>query len=163
MLVSGLVLSGCSSPTPTSTPAQGPEMGKLAPDFQLSNLDGQSVSLSDFRGKPVLLNFWASWCGPCRFEMPFIQTIYEEWTGKGLVVLTVNLQESPARVREFVETLGLSFPVLLATSQDVPLVYNIRSIPTTFFIDRDGVIQDIKIGAFSSVAEIERRLGKIMP
>jgi len=159
MLVSGLVLFGCSSPAT----APGPEMGKLAPDFQLSSLDEQSVSLSDFRGKPVLLNFWASWCDPCRFEMPFIQTIYEEWTGKGLVVLAVNLQESPARVREFMETLGLSFPVLLATSQDVPLEYNIRSIPTTFFIDKDGVIQDMKIGAFSSVAEIERRLGKIMP
>ncbi|TET66561.1 MAG: TlpA family protein disulfide reductase [Dehalococcoidia bacterium] len=157
MLASGLVSAGCSSST------QGPEIGKLAPDFQLSNLDGQVVSLGDFRGKPVLLNFWASWCGPCRYEMPFLQEIYQAWSGKGLVVLTVNLQENPSRVKEFVEEFGLSFPVLLATSQEVPLAYNIRGIPATFFIDKNGIIQDIKIGAFSSRAEIEQRLIKIMP
>jgi len=156
-------MAGCASPATAPTLAQGPAIGKLAPDFQLSSLDGQSISLSDFRGKPVLLNFWASWCGPCRLEMPFIQQIYEEWSDKGLVVLTVNLQEDPGRVKEFVESFGLSFPVLLATNQEVPLAYNIRGIPATFFIDKNGIIQDIKIGAFSSGAEIERRLGKIIP
>ena len=162
LLLSGLVMAGCSSPASTPTLAQGPTIGKLAPDFELANLDGQSISLSAFRGKPVLLNFWASWCGPCRLEMPFIQQIYEEWSDKGLVVLTVNLQEDPDRVKEFVESLDLSFPVLLATNQEVPLAYNIRGIPATFFIDKNGIIQDIKIGAFSSGAEIERRLGKII-
>ncbi len=161
MLASGLLMAGCSSPT--SAPAQGPQIGKLAPDFKLPNLDGQVVSLGDFRGKPVLLNFWASWCGPCRYEMPFLQEIYQAWSGKGLVVLTVNLQENPSRVKEFVEEFGLSFPVLLATSQEVPLAYNIRGIPATFFIDKNGIIQDIKIGAFSSRVEIEQRLIKIMP
>lgn len=157
MLASGLVTAGCSGST------QGPEIGKLAPDFQLSNLDGQVVSLGDFRGKPVLLNFWASWCSPCRYEMPFLQEIYQAWSGKGLVVLAVDLQENPSRVKEFVEEFGLSFPVLLATGQEVPLAYNIRGIPATFFIDKNGIIQDMKIGAFSSRAEIERRLIKIMP
>ena len=157
MLVSGLVMVGCSSP------AQGPQIGKLAPDFKLSNLEGQSVSLGDFRGKPVLLNFWASWCGPCRYEMPFIQEIYEEWSDKGLIILTVNLQENPSQVKEFVESFGFSFPVLLATNREVPLAYNIRGIPATFFIDKDGIIQDIKIGAFAGKTEIESRLSKIMP
>ncbi|MFQ5996248.1 MAG: TlpA family protein disulfide reductase [Dehalococcoidales bacterium] len=159
ILVLALVMAGCSSPTST----QSAQIGKPAPDFKLSNLEGQSVSLSDFRGRPVLLNFWASWCGPCRYEMPFIQEIHEKWSAKGLVVLTVNLQEDPSLVKEFMEDLGLSFPVLLATNQEVSLAYNLRGIPTTFFIDKDGIIQDRKVGAFTGSAEIESRLIKIMP
>jgi len=160
VLVSGLVMAGCSGSS--SGPAQGPEIGKLAPDFQLSNLDGQVISLGDFRGQPVLLNFWASWCGPCRYEMPFLQEIFEGSSDTGLVILAVDLQENPSRVKEFVEEFGLSFPVLLATNQEVPLAYNIRGIPATFFIDKNGIIQDIKIGAFSSPMEIGIRLRKIM-
>lgn len=155
----GLVMTGCSS----STPTQGPEIGKLAPDFELSSLDGQVVSLSDFRGKPVFLNFWATWCGPCRFEMPFIQEMYEGLSSEGLVVLAVNLREDPARVREFVATFGFTFPVLLAADPEVPLAYNIRGIPATFFIDENGIIQDIKIGAFASEVEMASRLNNIMP
>ena len=154
-------MASCSSPSP----AQSPQVGKLAPDFELPGLDGQAVSLSGLRGKPVLINFWASWCEPCRFEMPFIQEIYEGWTGKtpSLVILTINLGESPSRVERFMERYGLSFPVLLDTSQNVALEYNIRGIPTTFFIDKDGIIQDIKIGAFLNRTEIEMRLSKIIP
>ena len=158
---SGVLFSGCTSSGPTLD--YGPEIGKLAPDFKLTGLDGQEVSLSDFRGKPVLLNFWATWCGPCRIEMPFLQEIYEEWTGKGLVVLAVNLQENPTTVKQFVENAGLTFPVLLSPGNKVPLAYNIRGIPATFFIDADGVIRDIKIGAFSGAGEIESKLAKIMP
>ncbi|MFQ6122048.1 MAG: redoxin domain-containing protein [Dehalococcoidales bacterium] len=157
----GLVMAGCSaSPTPT----QDSQAGKLAPDFQLQSLDGQTVSLSDFRGKPVFLNFWASWCEPCRVEMPFIQEIYQdkEWADKGLVILGINLGENPSRVKQFMESYGLSFPTLLDTDQNVALKYNIRFIPTTFFIDKDGIIQDIKLGAFSGRAEIEERLDKIV-
>ena len=121
------------------------------------------MSLSGFRGQPVLLNFWATWCGPCQMEMPFLQDVYERWSGKGLVMLAVNLQEDPAKVRAFVESAGHTFPVLLASSNEVPLAYNVRGIPATFFIDADGVIRDIKIGAFLTVGEIESKLVKIMP
>jgi len=152
---SSSLLAGCSN--------SGPEIGKTAPDFTLKGLDGQEVSLSDFRGKPVLLNFWASWCGPCLIEMPFLQVIYEKWTGKGLVLLAVNLQEDPAKVKEFIDDAGYTFPVLLAPGNKVPLSYNIRGIPATFFIDADGVIRDIKIGAFFGMGEIESKLAKIMP
>lgn len=178
--VSGLILAGCVSSTPTPpapappapaptppvpAPAQGPQVGKLAPDFKLQSLDGQTVSLGDFRGNPVLINFWATWCPPCRFEMPFLQEIYEdkEWSDKGLVILAIDIGENPSVVKEFMESFGLSFTVLLDTNQDVALEYNIRAIPTTFFIDKDGIIQDIKVGAFSSKTEIERRLIKIIP
>jgi len=159
-LVSGVVITGCSSPSP----AQSPQVGKLAPDFELSGLDGQAVSLSALRGKPVLISFWATWCEPCRFEMPFIQEVYEGWTGKtpSLVILAINLGENPSRVERFMEEYGLSFPVLLDANQDVTEKYNIRVIPATFFIDKDGIIQDIKFGAFLSKAEIEMRLSKII-
>ena len=151
------------TPSPTPQPTQGTRVGNLAPDFELPNLNGQSVSLSDFRGKPVLVNFWASWCGPCRFEMPFIQEIYEGWSDKGLVVLAIDMGESPSTVKDFIQSHNFSFPVLLDTNQDVALQYNIRAIPATFFIDKDGIIQGTKVGAFSSKAEIEKSLGKIIP
>ena len=156
-----LSLSGCAGSGTESE--SGPEIGKLAPDFTLKGLDGQEVTLSSLRGKAVLLNFWASWCGPCRIEMPFFQEIYEKWTGGQLVLLAVNLQEDPGEVREFVESAGYSFPVLLTSGNEVPLSYNVRNIPATFFIDADGVIRDIKIGTFLGIGDIESRLVKIMP
>lgn len=152
----GLGLAGCSSSE------MAPEVGNLAPDFQLSTLDGQSVSLSDFRGRPVLVNFWASWCGPCRYEMPFLQRIHEEQAANGLVVLGVNLGESPDEIREFMADFGLSFTMLLDSRQDVALMYNVRGIPTTLLIDEDGVIRYRKVGAFATMKELETALGKIM-
>ena len=158
VLTSGLVMAGCSS---SST--QGVEVGDLAPDFQLQNLDGQTISLGNLRGKPVLINFWATWCGPCRGEMPYIQEIYEEWTNKGLVVLTINMGESSSKAEEFRQSYNLSFTVLLDAKQDVAQKYNIQYIPTTFFLDKDGIIQDKVIGAFQNKTQIENKLSKIMP
>jgi len=155
ILTTVLLVAGCS--------AQGSQVGELAPDFQLPNLEGQSISLSDFRGEPVLVNFWASWCGPCIYEMPFIQEVYEEWSASGLVVLAINKGESLSTAKDFMQSDNYSFPVLLDISQDVALEYNIRGIPTTFFIDKDGIIQAIKVGAFSSRAEIEMMLSEIIP
>ena len=152
----GLV-AGCSA---DSAPTQAPLVGSLAPDFQLPDLDGQAVSLSDFRGKPVLINFWASWCGPCLYEMPYIQEVFEdeEWSDKGLIILAVNLGEDPPVVTKFMAAYGFSFPVLLDVKQVVAQEYNIRGIPASFFIDKGGIIRDIKIGAFSGKPEIEWRL-----
>ena len=163
ILTSGLLITGCSPPSQPGGPAQGPQVGKLAPDFKLENLDGQSVSLSDFRGKPVLINFWASWCGPCRAEMPYIQQIYEEWSDKGLEVLAIDIGESSSKVKEFLQSQGLSIPVLLDTEKNVAQEYNITGIPTTFFIDKDGIIQEKVIGAFPSKGAIEERLNQIVP
>ncbi|MFC1930868.1 TlpA family protein disulfide reductase [Chloroflexota bacterium] len=157
VLLLGLLMGGCSGST------AAPVAGKPAPDFQLSTLDGQSVSLSDFQGNPVLLNFWATWCGPCRLEIPFLQLTYEEWADKGLVILAVDVGEKQSSVKEFIEQFGSTFPVLLDPRQEVALMYNIRALPTTFFIDANGKIQDIHVGAFPSTAAIERRLVKIIP
>ncbi len=161
ILVGSMIVLGCSI---GQSPARGPEIGNLAPDFQLDNLDGQPVALSDFRGKPVLVNFWASWCPPCRAEMPFIQDTFADrkWADEGLVVIAIDIGESPSTVREFVKNYGLTFPVLLDVTRDVSLEYYVRGIPTTFLIDRDGIIREIKIGAFSGKLEIERSLEKII-
>ncbi len=165
ILTAGLLIAGCSSPSKPEGSGQAPQVGKLAPDFQLAGLDGQAVSLSDFRGRPVFLNFWATWCGPCRHEMPFIQEIFEEkeWSDKGLVILAIDIGESSTQVREFIESNSLFFPVLLDTDKEVASEYNIRGIPTSFFIDKDGIIQVMKIGAFPSKAAIEKDLDKIIP
>ena len=158
LLTSGLLITGCSADS-----NQVPEIGKTAPNFQLKNPSGQTVSLGDFQGKPILINFWATWCSPCREEMPYIQEIYNEWSDRGLVVLTINLGEEPAQVEEFFQSLELSFPVLLDAKKDVAQKYGIQYIPTTFFIDKDGIIQEKIIGAFSGKAQIEMGLSKIIP
>ena len=164
-----LLLASCSAgPEPLdgkspAVPVKGTQINNLAPDFQLQSLDGQTISLSDLRGKPVLINFWASWCPPCREEMPYLQEIYEEWTDKGLVVLAINIGESSSTAEEFIQSYNLSFTVLLDTEQDIAQRYNITGIPTTLFVDKDGIIQDKVIGAFQSTAQIENRLSKIIP
>ena len=160
-LIGSTITSGCSV---GSDPARGPDIGKLAPDFQLDNLDGQSVSLSEFWGKPVLVNFWASWCPPCRSEMPFIQDTFtdKKWVDEELVVLAIDIGESPSTVSEFAKEYGLTFHILLDVARDVSLEYYVRAMPTTFFIDRGGIIREIRIGPFSSMTEIERSLRKII-
>ncbi len=155
ILTLALILNSC-------LPETGTQVGNQAPDFQLQDLDGNTVSLSELRGSPVMLNFWASWCGPCRAEMPYIQQIYDEWQDQGLVVLTINLRESQATVRQFMEDLGLTFPALLDTNNAVTDLYNVTAIPTTFFIDGDGVIQAMKVGSFPSKEAIEVYLSQII-
>ena len=140
-----------------------PQVGKPAPDFELPDLSGQSVSLGDLQGKPVLVNFWATWCGPCVYEMPYIQEVHDEWEGKDLVVLAINVGEGSSEVQQFMEDNNLSFPVLLDTNGKLAEIYSIRGIPTTIFIDMEGVIQAMKIGAFPSKAAIEENLSKIIP
>ena len=156
MLTSGLLMTSCAIGSEIAT------VGKAAPNFQLQNLDGQSISLSDLKGKPMLINFWATRCPPCVFEMPYMQEIHNEWSGKGLILLTINIGDSSSEVEEFLQNHNLSLPVLLDTKLDVAQKYNTRYIPTTFFIDKDGIIQAKVIGAFPNKAAIESRLGEIM-
>ena len=155
VLTPGLVMAGCS---PSSA-----QVGEPAPDFELQNLDGQTVSLGNLRGKPVLINFWKTTCPSCVSEMPYIQEIYEEWSDQGLLVLAINIGEGSSKVEEFMQGNNLSFTVLLDTRQDIAYKYNFRYIPTTFFIDKDGIIQDKIIGAFQNKTQIENRLSKIIP
>ena len=158
MLASVLLINGCAAGAKTSA-----RVGELAPNFKLQDLEGQSVALSNLKGKPLLLNFWTTWCPPCRSEMPYIQQVYDEWSDKRLMVLAINIGESSAKAKEFMQSYGLSFPVLLDTNEKIAQIYNIGNIPTTYFIDRDGIIQVKIIGAFPSKAEIEKNLSEIIP
>ncbi|MCJ7605725.1 MAG: TlpA family protein disulfide reductase [Dehalococcoidales bacterium] len=148
-----LVMAGCSSGSGGNLPAPG----RAAPDFELTSLAGQTVALSELRGSPVVLNFWATWCGPCRLEMPFLQMVHDSdaWRQEGLVVMGVNIQETAELVEMFMTDFGLTFPVLLDFSGNTARQYNISGIPATFFIDKGGIIQKIKVGAYTNIAALE--------
>ncbi|MDD4859967.1 MAG: TlpA disulfide reductase family protein [Dehalococcoidales bacterium] len=155
LLIASFIIPGCSS---------NDSKENTAPDFALRGLDGKGVSLSQFKGQPVLLNFWATWCGPCRAEMPYLNDLYldKEWSDKGLQILAVSSGEPAERVEQFLKENGLSLPVLLDTTQSVSQDFHIQYLPTTFFIDKDGIIKNIKIGAFASKQEIENGLKQIV-
>ena len=114
---------------------------KVSPrDFSLSLLEGETKSLSSYKGKVVFLNFWATWCGPCRVEMPSMEALYNKFSDKGLEILAVNSGEDQATVRSFMKNEGFSFSALLDLDGRVSANYGVQAIPTTFLIDRDGMI-----------------------
>lgn len=124
---------------------QVPAEKSPAPDFQLQTLDGSSVKLSDLRGHPVLINFWATWCGPCQLEMPLIEQYYKKYN-PDLIVLAVNNDEPESDVQAFVTNHKLTFPVLLDPGAKVEDLYHVRAFPTTFFVDKSGTIRYQHIG-----------------
>ena len=111
-----------------------------APDFELESLEGDMTALHSFRGKVVFLNFWATWCPPCRAEMPSMQKLYDNFKAEGLVVLGVDLQEGKDKVAKFMKKYDLSFPVVLDVAGRVGQQYSVRSIPSTYIIDRNGKV-----------------------
>jgi len=114
---------------------------KVSPrDFSLSLPEGETKSLGSYKGKVVFLNFWATWCGPCRVEMPSMEAVYKEFSDKGLEILAVNCAEDNATVSSYMKSEGFTFPALLDLDGRVSSYYGVQSIPTTFLIDRDGMI-----------------------
>jgi peroxiredoxin len=142
-----------------STPVRvGPEIGERAPDFKLLSLDGKETSLSQYRGKIVMLNFWQSSCSACASETPYIQAVFEGWPADKLEILALSVEERAIFVQTFLNTRALTFPVLLDSNGDVSDTYQVASFPTTFFIDTDGIIRAKKTGHFTSQTEIENML-----
>ncbi len=126
---------------------QEPKEHVKAPDVVGTDPDGKTLRLGDFRGKVVFLNFWATWCVPCRLEMPAMERLYREFKGQGLVVLAVNLQEGPRAVRAFIRELKLTFPVVLDPKGEAATKYLVRGLPATYLIDRNQIIVGRAIGA----------------
>jgi thiol-disulfide isomerase/thioredoxin len=117
-----------------------------APTFHLADLQGRQVQLEDYRGRVVVLNFWATWCGPCRDEIPAMQLLSKELGARGLTVLALNYQEVPAAVTTFVERYGLTFPVLLDRQGAVGERYRVTALPATYFVDRKGALVGAALG-----------------
>lgn len=138
------------------------KVGEEAPDFTLTNLEGEQVNLSDFRGQGVFINFWASWCNPCKAEMPDIEKQYQLMKDLGIVVLAVNIEESHLAVSTFVKRNNLSFPVLLDVDKSVTNRYGVGPIPTSFFIDKDGIVVS-KIERMMNERQINHQLQEILP
>ena len=159
-LLAAMLLTGCAAPaeTPDTSPTEPPqettaeEPKVVAPDFTVYDLEGNEVKLSDFLGKPVVLNFWASWCSPCKREMPDFNEIYLEM-GDDVQFLMVNLtdgiSESVKKASSFIAQQGYSFPVFYDTSGIAAMIYGVQSIPTTYFIDADGYAITYAVGAIS--------------
>jgi len=136
-----LILLLCCSATGTPTPWEIDDIvGKKAPDFTLKDIDGRDVSLSSLRGRVVLINFWATWCPPCRSEMPSLNSLYKEYRGKGLVVLAISTDRRMSDVKDYVSKNTFEFQILLDPDMRVSRSYKVFSIPTTFLIERNGVI-----------------------
>jgi peroxiredoxin len=126
-----------------SAPAltEAPRVGHMAPDFVLQTLDGREVRLSDYRGHVVFLNFWATWCGPCKTEMPAMEQLYREFRPKGFVVLAVSTDaEGPTVTKPYRDALGLTFTIAHDADMLVGRLYGVRSLPQTFMVSREGVI-----------------------
>lgn len=127
----------------------GLERGNFAPDFELETLDGERMKLSDFRGKRVMLNFWATWCPPCRAEIPDMQRFYED---KDVVILAVDLTSTETdldNIPEFVEEFGVTFRILLDENDRVATLYEIQPIPTSYLIDSEGIVHNMAVGALN--------------
>lgn len=139
-----LLLSGCPGGPPPSSVA----IGEQAPEFTLPNMEGEQVSLSDFRGQVVVINFWATWCPPCREEKPTMEQLYQQKKDDGLVILAVNVEENPHQVvSQYLLQHSYSFPILLdGIKAEVQGLYGVFRYPESYIIDRDGTVVDHIIG-----------------
>lgn len=160
-LVFALLAAGCdrgvSAPVPAAANAKearvsqgiGPHIGYTAPDFELADLHGRMDRLSNYRGKVVLLNFWATWCGPCRIEMPTIQALHEDYGHRDFQVLAVaGDYEGRGKVGPFMDELGLTFPGLIDDAGTIQDLYFVNALPMTFLLDRKGVVAYKMVGFF---------------
>jgi peroxiredoxin len=154
------IASGEDAASPVSSPQVAPRRGQIAPDFTLLDLEGQPVSLSEWQGRPVLINFWATWCGPCKIEMPVIQAAYKDHQEDGLMVLAVAVDDSAKNVRRFFEEHSLTFQPLMDDGE-VSRAYQVFGLPTSFFVRPDGIITDVHAGMLTE-GKIEENLARVL-
>jgi thiol-disulfide isomerase/thioredoxin len=153
---------GGGSGAPDQDPATAALKGKMAPALVLKDLDGKTVNLKDYRGKAVLVNFWATWCAPCKIELPWIVKFREQYAPQGFEVLGVAADDAPkAEIAKSAKEFGLTYPVLLEGISVADKWGGLDSLPTSFFIDRDGKIEDVTVGLYSR-DELEANIKKLV-
>lgn len=162
------VLAACSAGAGASPAGSvievggGPvRIGAPAPAFQLADLSGHPVKLADYAGRPVVVNFWASWCGPCQQEFPMLRQARQQYAAKGLEILGVIYKDSPDAARGFMTKENAAWPALVDTGGSVARAYGILGIPDSFFVDRTGVVRALSYGP-PSQADLAQYLGKIL-
>jgi thiol-disulfide isomerase/thioredoxin len=140
------------------------QTGGTAPDFTLKDLDGKEWTLSQLKGQPVMINFWATWCTPCKAEMPILEEAYQKYKDQGFVILGVDIKGDMGEdtVRQYIKDLGLTFPIVMDSTGQVEDMYRVRAYPTSAFVARDGTLTDVKRGAIVSTAALEQYLSKIV-
>lgn len=141
-----------------------PRSGFLAPDFSLLDRDSNQITLSELRGRPVIINLWASWCIPCREEMPALEQVHQAYKDQGLIVLAVNAtnQDNQQAAIRFSDNLGLTFPILFDTQGSVSQAYRLQSLPTTYFVDQNGIIQEVVVGGPMAEALLRVRVEALL-
>jgi peroxiredoxin len=162
-IVTGLMLVGLWLPT-TSVWSMGsrvPAVGMQAEDFTLTDLQGKAQSLGQYRGKIVLVNFWATWCKPCTTEMPAMQTVYDKLRDKGFVVLAINELEEDTKVREHIKQYGHTFPVLMDHDNKVANQFGVFGLPVSVFIDQEGRVQEYIKGGLLTEDKISQTIQRI--
>lgn len=162
VLIAGAAWLALSVETDETFVVEGPapQAGFAAPDFTLSTATGETYTLSDLKGQAVLVNMWATWCPPCRAEMPAMENMYQEYKDQGFVVLAVNntFQDNPFEIAAFTAEYGLTFPILLDETGDTSRAYQVRSLPSSYFINRQGIITEVVIGGPMSEALLRTRI-----
>lgn len=113
----------------------------MAPNFTLKSRSGKNIKLSELRGRVVMINFWASWCGPCRREMPVLEKLYKKYKSLGFVILGVNVDDKPEQAEYFLKQVKISFPILFDRDKKISEKYAVTAMPSSFFIDRDGILR----------------------
>lgn len=158
-----MLLSRAAPDSVTNGAIPAPQKGFLAPDFALETPGGESLALAGLRGRPVVVNFWASWCLPCRSEMPAVQNVYNDY-GEAVSILAINTtyQDALPNALDFVAEHGLLFPILLDTGGSVSRLYTVTSLPTTFFIGADGIIREVVIGGPMSETGLRARIESLL-
>lgn len=157
-LTSGLgVIVDCDD-----NPSEGLEAGYISLDFRFQDAVGDTFSLSDYRGRAVILNFWSIGCDHCVGEIPYIEQVYNEWPNDELAVLTIEVFDEAEAVKAFLADSGISLPVLLDSEFEVMVQYGVDEIPRTFFIDKEGLIRGIKFGYLESMEELESIIAQVI-
>ncbi len=162
MLVFGLQLARKSKGDPAEAASKGMQ-GKTAPDFELKSLDGKTVRLTDYRGKAVLLNFWATWCQPCKIEMPWFAELQKQYGPEGLQIVGIAVDEdaSPSDLAKFAGDLGVNYPILVGKESVEDQYGGVQFLPATLYIDREGKIVD-KVFGLKGRGEIEATIKKAL-